>query len=166
MGELSHEVLDAAIGSVSKQLRVHAKKQVSSGRADVRASTAAKVLAVVLVAYILLDVLLTPLAGLETRPPKHLTGVGIAFLVVYGVGFLLAILSLVLVMRRSRRAPIVAIVAAALDFPALIADQTGHLSSLRPPIGIAWVELGEAIVAVLVIGISFWVLQDRASRKA
>jgi hypothetical protein len=131
----------------------------------VRASTAAKVLALDLVAFIVLEILLTPIAGLETRPPSHLTGIGIAFLLIYGVGFLLAILSLVLLFRGSRRAPVLAIVGAVLFFPAAIADQTGHLSSLRPPVAISWVELGVAIVAVIVIGFSVRVLREPAATK-
>jgi hypothetical protein len=131
----------------------------------VKTSNAAKVIALDLVAFMVLEILLSPPAGLETRPPSHLTGIGIAFLLVFGVGFLLAIVSLVLLLRKSRRAPILAIVAAVLFFPAAIADQTGHLSSLRAPVAISWVELGVALVAVLVIGFSVWVLQERVARN-
>ena len=128
-------------------------------------SNPTKALALDLVAYIVLDVLLTPVAGLETRPPTHLTGIGIALLVVYGVGFLLAILSLFLLFRGSQRAPLVAIVAAALLLPAVIADQTGYLSTLRPPIAIAWIEVAGAFTAVFAIGFALWVLQQQAARN-
>ena len=95
----------------------------------------------------------------------HLTGIGIASLAVFGVGFLLAIVAIVLLFRRSLRAPLVAIVAVALFFPAAIADQTGHLSSLRPQIAIGWIELATAIVAILGVGFALWVLRKQAPRK-
>ena len=130
-----------------------------------KVSTPAKVLALDLVGYIVLNVLLTPVAGLETQPSMHLTGIGIASLAVFGVGFLLAIVAIVLLFRRSLRAPLVAIVAVALFFPAAIADQTGHLSSLRPQIAIGWIELATAIVAILGVGFALWVLRKQAPRK-
>jgi hypothetical protein len=84
-------------------------------------STAAKVLAAVLVIYVVLDILLTPAGHFETRPVADVTGVGFASLGLLFAGLALAIVSFVLLLRRSRRSPVVAIVAAVLYFPAAIA---------------------------------------------
>ncbi len=122
-------------------------------------STAARVLANTLVIYIVLDILLTPLGRLETRPVADVTSVGFATLGLLFAGLVLGILSVILLFRRSRRSAIVAIVAAVLYFPAALADQTGLFSSLRPPTAIANLELAQAVVAVLAIGFGFWALR-------
>lgn len=122
-------------------------------------STGAKVLAAVLVIYVVLDILLTPVGHLETRPVADVTGIGFASLGLLFVGLVLAILSLVLLFRRSRRAPVVAIVAGVLFFPAAIADQVGLFSSLRPPAAIAVLELVQALVAIVVIFMGFVLLR-------
>lgn len=95
-----------------------------------------------------------------------MTGVGLATLGLLFVGLALGILSLVLVLRRARRSPIVAIIAAVLYFPAMLADQFGLFSSLRPPIGIARFELVQAVVAIISIGFAFWVLRGATVRTA
>ena len=59
-------------------------------------SSSDKFLAVLLAAYIVCDVLLTPPAGLETRPVSHVTGLGFVVLGLLFVGLALAIVSLVL----------------------------------------------------------------------
>jgi hypothetical protein len=68
-----------------------------------------------------------------------------------------------LYIRGSRRSPMIAISAAVLYFPAALAELTGHFSSLRPPTAIAWLELVQAVVAVLVIGLNTWALRVRSS---
>jgi len=90
-----------------------------------RLSNAARIVSVALAAYIVCDVLLTPPAGLETRDPAKVTGLGFAVLGVLFVGLALAIVALVLLFQRSRRAPVVAIVAAILYLPAFVAEQAG-----------------------------------------
>jgi hypothetical protein len=125
-------------------------------------TSAEKVLAVTLVAYTVCDVLLTPPAHLETRDPAHVTGLGIAALALLFVGLALSIVALVLLFRRSGRSAIVAIVAAALFFPAFLSEQTGHFSSLRAPAAIESVEILQAVIAVIAIGLSFWVLRAGA----
>jgi hypothetical protein len=127
-------------------------------------STAARILAVTLVAYVVCDILLTPPAGLETRDVAKVTGVGFATLGLLFVGLALGILAVVLLLRRSRRSPMVAIVAAVLYFPAFIAEQTGLFSGLRPPLGIARVEVVQAVVAVIAVGIGFWLLRGGIAR--
>jgi len=118
-------------------------------------SNRAKVLAVTLVAYVVLDILLTPVAGLETRPVAKVTVLGFVSLGLLFVGLVLAIVSLVFLFRRSPRAATAAIVAAFLYFPAVLAEQTGHFSSLRPPAAIESIELVQVVVALAVIGVGF-----------
>jgi len=122
-------------------------------------STSARLLAVTLAAYIVCDILLTPPAGLETRPVSHVTGLGFAVLGLLFVGLALAIVSLVLLFRRSRRAPSVAIIAAVLYFPAVLAEQTGNFSSVHAPAAIETVELIQTVVALIVIGAGVWTLR-------
>ena len=122
-------------------------------------SNPAKVLSLTLAAYVVCDVLLTPPAGLETRPVSHVTGLGFVVLGLLFVGLALAIVALVMVFRRSRRAPSTAIVAAVLYFPAVLAEQTGHFSSVHAPAAIETVELIQTAVALLVIGAGIWMLR-------
>lgn len=126
-------------------------------------SNAERLLAAALVAYIICDILLTPPAGLETRNPAYVTSVGVATLALLFVGLALSIVALILVVRRSTRSTIIAVVAAVLYFPAPIAELTGHFSSLPPPTAIAWLEVLQAVVAVLAIGSGLWVLRRRVS---
>jgi hypothetical protein len=128
-------------------------------------SIAARVLAVALAAYIVCDILLTPPAGLETRDPAKVTGLGYAVLGLLFVGLALSIVALVLLFRRSRRAPMLAIVAAVLYLPAFLAEQAGLFSALRPPIAIQRVEWVQAVVAVVAIGLGFWLVRA-GSRRA
>ena len=130
-----------------------------------RLSNPAKVLAVTLAAYIVCDVLLTPPAGLETRPVSHVTGVGFAVLGLLFVGLALAIVSLVLLFRRSRRAPTIAIVGAVLYFPAVLAEQTGNFSSVHAPAAIETVELIQAAVALVLIGVGTWTLRTETTGR-
>jgi hypothetical protein len=129
-------------------------------------SNAARVLAVALAAYITCDILLTPPAGLETRDPAKVTGLGYAVLGLLFIGLALGIVALVLLFRRSRRAPMLAIVAAVLYLPAFLAEQAGLFSALRPPIAIQRVEWVQAVVAVVAIGLGSWLLRSGTARTA
>jgi hypothetical protein len=113
-------------------------------------------LAAILVAYVVLDVLLTPLGGFETRDPAKVYMVGDAGLALLFVGLLLSIIALVLLFRRSGRAPLFAIIAALLYYPAFLTELTGTFSSLAPPAAIQRIELGQAVVAAIAIGVGFW----------
>ncbi len=64
-----------------------------------------------LAVYIVCDILLTPLARLETRPVAKVTTLGFVVLGLLFVGLALAIIAVVLTFLRSQRLPIVAIVA-------------------------------------------------------
>ena len=129
-------------------------------------SNAAKILAVALAAYIVCDILLTPPAGLETRDPAKVTGLGYAVLGLLFIGLALGIVALVLLFRKSRRAPMVTIVAAVLYLPAFLAEQAGLFSALRPPIAIRRVEWVQAVVAVIAIALGFWLLRSGTARTA
>jgi CHASE2 domain-containing sensor protein len=120
-----------------------------------------KVLGVTLVVYIVLDVLLTPVAGFETRPVSKVTAVGIDVLALLFAGLALGVVSLVMLLRRSPRAGAFAIVAAVLYFPAVIAEQTGHFSDVRPPAAIERIELLQAAVALVLVGVGFWSRRQR-----
>jgi hypothetical protein len=125
-----------------------------------RVSRAATTLAGTLATYIVCDVLLTPIAGIETRPVAKVTGVGFAVLGLLFAGLALAIVALVLLFRRSLRSPILAIVAAALYLPAFATEQAGHFSAVTTPLGIQRIEFVQAIVAVIAVGLSLWVLRS------
>ena len=114
-----------------------------------------------IVVYIIADFLLTPLGGLETRPVADVTSTGIATLGLLFTGLALNVISLVLILRRYRRAPIFGMIGSLLYFPAAIADQTGQFSSLTPPTGITYVEIIEAIVAIAIIGLGAIVLREK-----
>jgi uncharacterized membrane protein (DUF2068 family) len=128
-------------------------------------STLERVLAVTLVAYIAFDILLTPVARLETRSASNITSLGLATLGLIFVGLALAIVSLVLLFRRSPRTPIVAIVAAALYFPCALADLTGNFSSVRQPVAIEVIELVQVVVALILVAAGFWMLRGGTRRE-
>lgn len=121
------------------------------------------ILAATLVGYIVCDLLLTPPAHLETRNPADVTVLGIIALVLLFVGLALAVFALILVARRSRQSPRVAVVAALLYIPAPLTELSGHFSSLRPPPAIALLELVQAIIALLVVAVSVWAIRGAAS---
>jgi hypothetical protein len=129
----------------------------------VRLANAQRVLGGTLGAYIVCDLLLTPPAHLETRDPARVTIVGIAALALLFVGLALSVVALVLLFRRSRRSPTVAIIAALLYFPAPLTELTGHFSSLRPPAAIAALELAQTVVAFVVIVVGSWILRRVAA---
>jgi hypothetical protein len=126
----------------------------------VRVSRAATTLAGTLATYIVCDVLLTPIAGVETRPLAKVTAIGFAVLALLFVGLGLAIVALVLLFRRSQQSPMLAIVAAILYLPAFVAEQTGHFSAVTAPLGIERIEFVQVIVAVMAVGLGLWVLRN------
>ena len=114
-------------------------------------SSRGKGLAVLLVIYVLFDILLTPLGGFETRPAANVTTLGIVTVSLFFVGLVLSVASLVLLFYKTRRAPMVAIIAGILYFPAFIADQSGNFSSLQPPAAITVLETAQALVVLATI---------------
>ncbi len=131
-----------------------------------RLSGAGLLLAIILVAYIVLDFLLTPLGGFETRDPGKVHVVGFAGLALLFVGLALSIVALVLLFRRSGRAPMFAIVAAVLYFPAFLTELTGTFSSLPAPTAIQRIELAQAVVAAVAIGVSIWMLRGQPTSRS
>lgn len=109
------------------------------------------------------DFLLTPLSGLETRPTSDVTAVGAASLGIFFVGAILTIVALVLLFRGRRAAPTVAIIAALLYLPGFLADRTGNLSKLQSPTAIFWLEWVQALIVAAVIVLS---LRARTERTA
>ena len=126
---------------------------MASADSTLRFSNAEKSLVIALGAYIILDVLLTPPVGIETRDPTKVTGIGIAGLVLLFIGLGLSIAAIVMLLRRSTRSPIVAIVAAILFLPAFLSEQTGRFSALAAPTGIEVIEWVQALVVVVTIGL-------------
>jgi hypothetical protein len=132
----------------------------------VKLSNASKLLAVTLLVYAVGDVLLTPVGHLETRPVAKVTILGFATLALLFVGLALAVVALVLVLRRSGRGAIVAVASAVLYFPAAVADQLGWFSSLRPPTAIATLEVAQSIVAIIAIALSAWIRSSPETRSS
>lgn len=97
---------------------------------------------------------------------SNVTGFGFVTLGLLFVGLALAIVALVLLFRRSRRTAMIAIVAAVLYFPAVLAEQTGHFSSVRPPAAIEVVELVQAVIALIVIGMAIRTTRVGSNRLA
>ena len=127
-------------------------------------SGSSKVLLALLVAYIVADVLLTPVARLETRDPALVTSLGRVTLGLLFAGLIVAIVSVVLLFRRSSRAAISAVIAAALFFPAVLAEWTGHFSKLAPPPAVATIEVIQALIALSVIVVALWAPRARSTR--
>ena len=110
-----------------------------------------RILLVLLVIYFLSDVLLTPLGGLETRPPAQVTTLGLATLALLFAGLALGVASVILLFYKPRRSPILAIVAGILYFPAFLSEQAGYFSSLRPPIAIETLEIVQALISIAIM---------------
>jgi hypothetical protein len=116
-----------------------------------KSSGKSRILLLLLVIYIASDILLTPLGGLETRPPAQITTLGLAALGLLFAGLALGVISSVLLFYKPRRSPMIAIVAGILYFPAFLTEQAGYFSSLRPPIAIETLEIVQALVSIVII---------------
>jgi hypothetical protein len=123
---------------------------------------AQKLLGVALAVYVVCDILLTPPAGIESRNPSHVTGVGIVGLALLFIGLATSVVAIVLLFRRPERAPLIGLFAALLFLPAFLEEQTGHFSSLPAPTGIEAVEIVQAGVSVIVIVLSVWMWRTRS----
>lgn len=115
-----------------------------------KASRDAKVLVILLLAFIFCDFLLSPL-GFETRAsaifknPSSLPWLGLLF-----AGLILNIVSLILVLFRPRMASIFAMIGTIVYLIPLIADQEHLFTPLAPPPLIADVE---GVTAVVLLGV-------------
>lgn len=124
-------------------------------------SRKANYLVVLLVVYVIADILLTPLGGLETRPVSKVTTIGFTTVTLLFIGLALNIACLVLTLRHYKRSPIFGVIGSILYFPAAIADQTGQFSSLAPPTGITYVEIIEGLIAIGIIVLGTLIFQEK-----
>jgi predicted transporter len=53
-----------------------------------------------------------------------------------------------------------------LYFPAVLAEQTGHFSSIQAPAAIEVVELIRTAVALILVGVGIWTLRRAADEKS
>lgn len=130
-------------------------KMMPSGRS--------RILLVLLVIYIIGDVLLTPLGGLETRNPANVTTLGLATLGLLFTGLVLGVISLALLFYKPRRSPTLGIIAGILFLPAVTTEQAGLFSSLRPPIAIETLEIIQAIVSLITIFVAASITRQESS---
>ncbi len=132
----------------------------------VKLSRDAKLLRNLLVVYIIADIFLTPIGGLETRPSANITTVGFATVGLLFVGLALNIFSLVWIFRSPRRSPLLAFIGSALYFPASIADSSGLFSTIQRPLGIAYLEAIEGVVALALIILAVRVSKENPKGQA
>ncbi len=125
----------------------------------------AKVLAGLLVVFVICDILLTPLGGLETRSISNATATGFATLALLFFGLALNVASLVTLFRRPRIAPTLAIVGSIFFFPAIIADQVGLWSTQQRPIAISYLEIFTGILLIVVLGLAWMIRVESAASK-
>lgn len=101
---------------------------------------------------LVLSLLLTPL-GFETRPLSTVTLWGMVGLGAYSVGFVLRLVSLVLLMwnRRGFAAAVMGAVGQLLFYPIILIDLSGNFSSLPPPSAIPPIEIVAMVVSLVTI---------------
>jgi hypothetical protein len=109
---------------------------------------------------------LTPLGGFETRDPAKVHVVGLVGLALLFVGLGLSIVAIVLLFRRSGRAPTFGIVATVLYYPAFLTERTGAFSSLTAPTAIERIESVQAVVALIAIGVGIWMLRGQPTPRS
>lgn len=122
-----------------------------------------RILLVLLIVYIVLDFLLTPPAGLETRDPALVTSVGLVVLGLLFIGLALGVVSIILLFYRPRRTRILAVVAGIFFLPAFLTEQAGDFSSLRPPVAIETVEILQALVSIIMIIVALSVYRQKTA---
>jgi hypothetical protein len=122
-----------------------------------------RILLLFLVIYVVSDILLTPLGGLETRPPSQITTLGLATLGLLFAGLALGVVSSVLLFYKPPRSPILAIVAGILYFPAFLAEQAGYFSSLRPRIAIETLEIVQTLVSIVMMLVALNVYRQKTA---
>ncbi len=126
------------------------------------------VITVALVAYIVLDLLLTPLGRFETRPVSDVTVFGFITLGLLFIGLILALVSVALVLlgrAGSLSLVILILIAGVLYLPALVADQTGHFSKLQHPTAIVSIELIQAVISGVLIVFALSAVIGRPARR-
>jgi hypothetical protein len=106
-----------------------------------------KILILLLAAFILSDILLTPL-GFENRPISNVTSIGLVTLGILFLGLALDLASIVASFRRPKAAAALAIVGSFCYLPVFYTDQTHQFSLLDPPVNIVYVEWLALVVAL------------------
>ena len=124
----------------------------------------ARSLAIGLALAVVLAVLLTPLGGLETRSIAETTALGLGTIVLFLVGLVLDVASVVAVFRRPRTASILAFIGLVLYFPIFIADSTGLWSSKPAPPAIVYLSIITAIVNVGVLFLATRVYRESTAK--
>jgi hypothetical protein len=87
--------------------------------------------------------------------------VGLITLGLLFTGLFLGVVSIVLLFYKPPRAPILAIIAGILFLPALITEQAGYFSSLRPPAAIETVEIVQTVISLLTMFVAFSVYRKK-----
>ncbi len=128
-------------------------------------SSKAQILAVLLVVFVICDILLTPLGGLETRSISNTTTTGFATLAFLFIGLALNVASLITLFRKPRLAPTLAIIGSICFFPALLADQAGLFSTQQRPIAISYLEIFTGSLLIVVIGLAWMIRVEIATSK-
>lgn len=128
-------------------------------------SSKAQVLAILLVLFVICDILLTPLGGLETRSISNTTTVGLVTLVFLFIGLALNVASLITLFRKPKLAPTLAIIGSICFFPAIIADQTGLFSTQQRPIAISYLEIFTGLLLIVVIGLASMIRGENSVSK-
>ena len=128
-------------------------------------SRKAQVLAILLVVFVICDILLTPLGGLETRSISNTTTIGLATLVFLFIGLTLNVGSLIALFRRPQLAPTLAIIGSIFFFPAIIADQSGLFSTQQRPAAISYLEIFTGILLIAVIGLAWMIRVETTASK-
>ena len=124
----------------------------------------ARSLAIGLPLAVVLAVLLTPLGGLETRSIAETTALGLGTIVLFLVGLVLDVASVVALFRRPRTASILAFIGLILYFPIFIADSTGLWSSKPAPPAIVYLSIITAIVNVGVLFLATRVYRESTAK--
>ena len=124
----------------------------------------ARSLAIGLPLAVVLAVLLTPLGGLETRSIAETTALGLGTIVLFLVGLVLDVASVVALFRRPRTASILAFIGLVLYFPIFIADSTGLWSSKPAPPAIVYLSIITAIVNVGVLFLATRVYRESTAK--
>ena len=124
----------------------------------------ARSLAIGLALAVVLAVLLTPLGGLETRSIAETTALGLGTIVLFLVGLVLDVASVVALFRRPRTASILAFIGLVLYFPIFIADSTGLWSSKPAPPAIVYLSIITAIVNVGVLFLATRVYRESTAK--
>jgi hypothetical protein len=108
--------------------------------------------AITLAVVLGLSLLLTPI-GFETRALSTVSSLGFFGLGAYSIGFVLSLVSLVLLLakRRGRVAGIMGAVGQILFLPIILSDLSGHFSSLPAPSAIPPTEVTTMLLSLVCI---------------